>query len=231
MPDNWDHTDYSIRSIVDGAALGNGFTSRKLTNTEITDIKFSEGILKDFTFLTNRQSGMDIMEYANPLSMWSVMGKTGTYGGRVGLPTTASFPNGIVVPGVVNYLGVARTINQLGQILTKVPKGYTSGPCKWIEDIMKALMKGGSILADILQKVLDVLGIIGLINSILGMIRLILDIILEDLRTLGSAIERMKQAALSGLLEMLMKDPCMRYLITAGLAVAGTIAILKTTSL
>ncbi len=53
----------------------------------------------------------------------------------------------------------------------------------------------------------------------------------EDIRMLGSAIERMKQAALSGLLEALMKDPCMRYLITSGLAIAGTVAILKTTSL
>lgn len=231
LPDNWDHTDWNTRSVVDGTILGNGFSTRKLTSTEITDIKFTEGILKDFTFLTNRQSGMDIMEYANPNSMWSAIGNVDQYGAMVGLPTTASFPSGIVVPGITNYLGVARTMNELGSILANVPKGYTSGPCKWIEDIMKALMKGGAILNDILKKILDVLGLLNLVNSIIGMIRMILNMILEDLRTLGSAIERMKQAALSGLLEALMKDPCMRYLITAGLAVAGTVAILKTTSL
>ena len=92
-------------------------------------------------------------------------------------------------------------------------------------------MKGGAILNDILAKVLDVLGIIGLVNAILGMAKMLMDMIMEDLRNLGSAIARMKQAALSGLLEALMKDPCMKYLITSGIAVAGTVAILKTTSL
>ncbi len=231
MPDGWNDSNYANRAVVDGSALGNGMSSRKLTDTEIKDIGFAEGILKDFTHLTNRQSGMDVLEYSNPNSMWSALGNTDTYGAIVGLPTTASFPSGIVVPGVTNYLGVARTMNELGQILSNVPKGYSSGPCKFIEDIMNAIMKGGAILNDILAKILEVLGIIGLVNSILGMIRMLLDMILEDLRTLGSAIERMKQAALSGLLEALMKDPCMKYLITSGLAIAGTVAILKTTSL
>ncbi len=231
LPDNWNHSNYATRTIVPGSALGNGMSSRKLTDTEIKDIGFVEGILKDFTWMTNRQSGMDVMEYANPNSMWSALGNTGTYGAMVGLPTTASFPNGISVPGVTNYLGVARTVNEIGQILNNVPKGYTSGPCKWIEDIMKSIMKGGAILNDILNKVLEVLGIIGLVNAILGMIKMLMNMILEDIRMLGSAIERMKQAALSGLLEALMKDPCMRYLITSGLAIAGTVAILKTTSL
>ncbi len=231
MPDGWNDSNYANRAVVDGSALGNGFTSRKLTDTEVKDIGFVEGILKDFTHLTNRQSGMDVTEYANPNSMWSVMGNTGIYGMEVGLPTSSSFPGGIVVPGVTNYLGVARTMNELGQILSNVPKGYSSGPCKFIEDIMGAIMKGGSILNDILAKVLDVLGIIGLVNAILGMAKMLMDMIMEDLRNLGSAIARMKQAALSGLLEALMKDPCMKYLITSGIAVAGTVAILKTTSL
>ena len=128
--------------------LLNGMSSRKLTDTEIKDIGFAEGILKDFTHLTNRQSGMDVLEYSNPNSMWSALGNTDTYGAIVGLPTTASFPSGIVVPGVTNYLGVARTMNELGQILSNVPKGYSSGPCKFIEDIMNAIMKGGAILND-----------------------------------------------------------------------------------
>ena len=231
MPDGWNDSTYANRAVVDTSALGNGIGSRKLTDTEIKDIGFVEGILKDFTFLTNRQSGMDLTEYTNPNSMWSVMGNTSKFGSMVSLPTTPSFPTGVVVPQITNYLGVARTVNEIGLILSNVPKGYSSGPCKFIEDIMGAIMKGGSILNDILNKVLEVLGILGLVNAIIGMVKMLMNMILEDLRTLGSAIERMKQAALSGLLEALMKDPCMRYLITAGLAVAGTVAILKTTSL
>ena len=53
MPDGWNDSNYANRAVVDGSALGNGFTSRKLTDTEVKDIGFVEGILTvSYTHLT-----------------------------------------------------------------------------------------------------------------------------------------------------------------------------------
>ena len=87
-------------------------------------------------------------------------------------------------------------------------------------------MKAGSILNEILAKILQVVGLVALAMGIVGLIKMLIDIIKGDLKYLGNFLELLKQAALAGLLEGLLKDPCLAYLLTAGIATYSTIKTL-----
>ena len=226
LPHNWDNADWNLRAVVPGSVLGDGQTARKLTDTEIKDINYVNGALKDITYLSNRQSGMCIDELAAGVSPWSIMGNTGVYGSDVAIPTSPSSPGGIVVPGLANYLSIARSVNSLSTVLANVPN-VSSGPCAFIEDIMGALMKAGSILGEIWNKIKGIVGVLAMALAVVGLAKLLIDIIKNDLKYLGQFMELLKMAALAGLLEGLMSDPCMAYLINSAIATTQTISNLK----
>tara|TARA_B100000989_G_scaffold286819_1_gene255855 strand:+ start:7128 stop:8057 length:930 start_codon:yes stop_codon:yes gene_type:complete len=222
LPDDWNHATYSQRAEVPGQLIGPGQPTRKLTDIEIRDIDFVEGAIKDITFLSNRQSGMCVTEYTDSNAQWTVMGNTAKYGTSVALPTTPSSPGGIAIPGLSGYMSMVSSFSSLANVLTNIPS-TASGPCKFIESAMGALMKAGSILGEILSKILQVAGIMALAMAVIGLAKLLIDIIKEDLKYLGNILEKLLQAALAGLLGELAKDPCMAYLLTAGIATATTL--------
>ena len=84
-------------------------------------------------------------------------------------------------------------------------------------------MKAGSLLGEILAKVLQVVGILAFAMGVIGLAKLLIDLIKDDLKYLGNTIEKLIQWALAGLLTNLAKDPCMAYLMTAGIATFGTL--------
>ena len=51
--------------------------------------------------------------------------------------------------------------------------------------------------------------------------------VLADLKNLASAIQRITNAAIAGLLDGLMSDPCMKHLIMAGIAGFGLLQTIK----
>ncbi len=225
LPDDWDNATLSLRAVVPGNVIGPGQSSRKLTDDEIRQIKLTEDVLKDVTYLSNRQSGMCISELPAGTSPWSALGNTSTYGVDFGIPTSPSSPGGIVVPGLPGYMSILSTINQLSTTLGNLPS-VSTGPCAFIEDALGSIMKAGSILNEILAKILQVVGLVALAMGIVGLIKMLIDIIKGDLKYLGNFLELLKQAALAGLLEGLLKDPCLAYLLTAGIATFSTIKTL-----
>jgi len=225
LPDNWDHATHSLRAEVDGSLIGPGQPTRKLTDDEIRQIKLTEDVLKDVTYLTNRQSGMCISELPAGTSPWSALGNTSYYGSDFAVPTSPSSPGGVVVPGLPGYMSLLGTINSLATTLSQVPN-VSSGPCAFIEDALGGLMKAGSVLNEILAKILQVIGILSLAMAVVGLVKMLLDIIKGDLQYLGQFIELLKQAALAGLLEGILSDPCLAYLLTAGIATFSTIKTL-----
>ena len=209
--------------------IGPGQPDRKLTDMEILDIQFVVGALKDITWLQNRQSGMCITEYPDPNAQWEVMGKTSTYPNQnVAIPTTAGSPGGVAVPTLGTYLSALSSVNALATTLGNIP-ATSGGPCKFMEDMLGALFKAGQVLGEILGKLRQVLGILAMALAIIGLVKLLIDKIINDLKNLGAFLELLKQAALAGLLEGLMQDPCARYLINSAIATVQTVNNLKTT--
>lgn len=225
LPDGWNATNYADRVAVDGSLLGPGQTTRILTDAEINDINFVEGALKDITYLSNRQSGMCVSELGAGSSPWTTLGQTGTYGNSVAIPTTPSYPGGVVVPGLSTYMSTLSSFSQLATTLGSIPN-VSSGPCAFIEDALGGIMKAGSILGEILAKVLQVVGILAFAMGVIGLAKLLIDLIKDDLKYLGNTIEKLIQWALAGLLTNLAKDPCMAYLMTAGIATFSTLKTL-----
>ena len=126
---------------------------------------------------------------------------------------------------LAGYMSMVSSFSSLANVLANVPS-TASGPCKFIESAMGALMKAGGILGQILSKVLQVAGILALAMAVIGLAKMLIDIIKEDIRYLGNILEKLLQAALAGLLGELAKDPCMAYLLTAGIATATTLKTL-----
>ena len=225
LPDGWNATNYADRVAVDGSLLGPGQTTRILTDAEINDINFVEGALKDITYLSNRQSGMCVSELGAGSSPWTTLGQTSKYGNSVAIPITPSYPGGVVVPGLSTYMSTLSSFSQLATTLGSLPN-VSSGPCAFIEDALGGIMKAGSILGEILAKVLQVVGILAFAMGVIGLAKLLIDLIKDDLKYLGNTIEKLIQWALAGLLTNLAKDPCMAYLMTAGIATFSTLKTL-----
>ena len=216
LPDNWDHATHSLRAEVDGSLIGPGQPTRKLTDDEIRQIKLTEDVSK---MITNRQSG----RYKElPRTLCSFREHI-HYGSDFAIPTSPK--RGVVVPGLPGYMSLLGTINSLATTLSQVPN-VSSGPCAFIEDALGGLMKAGSVLNEILAKILQVIGILSLAMAVVGLVKMLLDIIKGDLQYLGQFIELLKQAALAGLLEGILSDPCLAYLLTAGIATFSTIKTL-----
>ena len=117
------------------------------------------------------------------------------------------------------------SFSQLATTLGSIPN-VSSGPCAFIEDALGGIMKAGSILGEILAKVLQVAGILAFAMGVIGLAKLLIDLIKDDLKYLGNTIEKLIQWALAGLLTNLAKDPCMAYLMTAGIATFSTLKTL-----
>jgi len=66
-----------------------------------------------------------------------------------------------------------------------------------------------------------------MITGIIGYITQLAQMILADLANLANAITRITNAAIAGLLDGLMSDPCMKHLIMAGIAGFGLLQTIK----
>ena len=123
---------------------------------------------------------MCVTEFTDTNAQWTVMGNTAYYGNDVALPTSPSSPGGIAIPGLAGYMSMVSSFSSLANVLANVPS-TASGPCKFIESAKGALMKAGGILGQILSQVLQVAGILALAVAVIGLAKMLIDIIKEDL--------------------------------------------------
>ncbi len=217
LPAGWDDPNVSTRATVDGSVLGAGETARKLTDTEIDQMKKVDGILNDFNKHTDIQSGVNQTDYgqSNPFSYLGVSGGS-----------SFSLPNGHLPKPIGQMLSIGQGINALSTSLGAAAAVGT-GPCAFIDDIFGALSKGAGVLNQILGAIGQVLGLLNLVMGIVGFVMQLAQMILADLANLASALTRLANAAIAGLLDGLMSDPCMRHLITAGIAGFGLLQTIK----
>jgi hypothetical protein len=210
LPSGWDDPNLSTRATV--TELG-----RPMTDAEVLDLQKVDGILNDFNRHTNIQSGVDQTDYgqSNPFSFLGVSGGP-----------SFTLPTGHLPKPIGQMLSIGQGINALNTSLGAAAAVGT-GPCAFIDDIFGALSKGAGILNQILAFIGQAIGLLNLIAGIIGYIVQLAQMILADLANLAGAIARITNAAIAGLLDGLMSDPCMRHLITAGIAGYGLLQTIK----
>lgn len=210
LPAGWNDPNTSTRATV-------GELGRPMTDSEVLDLQKVDGILNDFNKHTNIQSGVDQTDYgqANPFSFLGVSGGP-----------SFSLPNGHLPKPIGQMLSIGQGINALNTSLGAAAAVGT-GPCAFIDDIFGALSKGAGILSQILGFIGQALGLLNLITGVIGYIVQLAQMILADLANLAGAIQRITNAAIAGLLDGLMSDPCMRHLIMAGIAGFGLLQTIK----
>jgi len=201
---------------VPGSAIDGG-ASRKLTDAEVLELNKVDGILNDFNRHTNIQSGVDQTDYGNS-NPFSFMGVSGG--------PTFSLPDGHLPKPIGQMLSIGQGINALSTSLGSAAAVGT-GPCAFIDDIFGALSKGAGVLNQILGFIGQALGLLNLVSGVIGYIVQLAQMILADLKNLASAIQRITNAAIAGLLDGLMSDPCMKHLIMAGIAGFGLLQTIK----
>jgi hypothetical protein len=216
LPTGWDDPNISTRATVDGNAIDGG-SSRVLTDAEVNEIKKVDGVLNDFNRHTNIQSGVDQSDYgqSNPFSFMGVSGGP-----------SFSLPSGHLPKPIGQMLSIGQGINALNTSLGAAAAVGT-GPCAFIDDIFGALSKGAGVLNQILGFIGQALGLLNLITGVIGHIVQLAQMILADLANLAGAIARITNAAIAGLLDGLMSDPCMKHLIMAGIAGFGLLQTIK----
>ena len=189
----------------------------KLTDAEVNELKKVDGVLNDFNKHTNIQSGVDQTNYGqnNPFSFMGVTGGS-----------SFSLPSGHLPKPIGQMLSVGQGINALNTSLGAAAAVGT-GPCKFIDDIFGALSKGAGVLNQILGVIGQVLGALNLIMGVVGYVVQLAQMILADLANLAGALTRLANAAIAGLLDGLMSDPCMKHLIMAGIAGFGLAQTIK----
>ena len=217
FPPGWDDPNLSTRSTVPGNVIGPSESARKLTDAEIDEIKKIDGVLNDFNKHTNIQSGVDQTDYgqSNPFSFMGVSGGP-----------SFNLPGGHLPKPIGQMLSIGQGINALNTSLGAAAAVGT-GPCKFIDDIFGALSKGAGVLNQVLGFIGQALGLLNLISGIIGYATQLAQMILADLANLAGAVQRITNAAIAGLLDGLMSDPCMRHLITAGIAGVGLAKTIK----
>lgn len=216
LPAGWDDPNISTRATVPGSAIDGG-SSRVLTDAEVNEIKKVDGVLNDFNRHTNIQSGVDQTDYgqSNPFSFMGVSGGP-----------SFSLPSGHLPKPIGQMLSIGQGINALNTSLGAAAAVGT-GPCAFIDDIFGALSKGAGVLNQILGFISQALGLLNLITGVIGHIIQLAQMILADLANLAGAIARITNAAIAGLLDGLMSDPCMKHLIMAGIAGFGLLQTIK----
>ena len=217
LPVGWDDPNISTRATVPGSMIGSGEPSRKLTDAEIDEMKKVDGVLNDFNKHTNIQSGVDQTDYGqnNPFSFMGVSGGP-----------SFSLPSGHLPKPIGQMLSIGQGLNALNTSLGAAAAVGT-GPCAFIDDIFGALSKGAGVLNQILGFIGQALGLLNLITGIIGFVVQLAQMILADLANLAGALTRIANAAIAGLLDGLMSDPCMRHLLTAGIAGFGLLQTIK----
>ena len=217
FPRGWDDPNVSTRATVPGSAIGPSESSRKLTDAEINELKKVDGVLNDFNRHTNIQSGVDQTDYGqnNPFSFMGVSGGP-----------SFNLPGGHLPKPIGQMLSIGQGINALNTSLGAAAAVGT-GPCAFIDDIFGALSKGAGVLNQILGVIGQVLGLLNLVMGVIGYIVQLAQMILADLANLAGAIARITNAAIAGLLDGLMSDPCLKHLITAGIAGFGLLQTIK----
>ena len=217
FPPGWDDPNLSTRSTVPGNVIGPSESARKLTDAEIDEIKKIDGVLNDFNKHTNIQSGVDQTDYgqSNPFSFMGVSGGP-----------SFNLPGGHLPKPIGQMLSIGQGINALNTSLGAAAAVGT-GPCAFIDDIFGALSKGAGVLNQILGVIGQVLGLLNLVMGVIGYIVQLAQMILADLANLAGAIARITNAAIAGLLDGLMSDPCLKHLITAGIAGFGLLQTIK----
>ena len=217
FPPGWDDPNLSTRSTVPGNVIGPSESARKLTDAEIDEIKKVDGVLNDFNRHTNIQSGVDQTDYGqnNPFSFMGVSGGP-----------SFNLPGGHLPKPIGQMLSIGQGINALNTSLGAAAAVGT-GPCAFIDDIFGALSKGAGVLNQILGVIGQVLGLLNLVMGVIGYIVQLAQMILADLANLAGAIARITNAAIAGLLDGLMSDPCLKHLITAGIAGFGLLQTIK----
>lgn len=216
LPAGWNDPNYATRATVPGSAIDGG-ASRKLTDAEVLELNKVDGILNDFNRHTNIQSGVDQTDYGNS-NPFSFMGVSGG--------PTFSLPDGHLPKPIGQMLSIGQGINALSTSLGSAAAVGT-GPCAFIDDIFGALSKGAGVLNQILGFIGQALGLLNLVSGVIGYIVQLAQMILADLKNLASAIQRITNAAIAGLLDGLMSDPCMKHLIMAGIAGFGLLQTIK----
>ena len=216
LPAGWDDPNVSTRATVPGSAIDGG-SSRVLTDAEVDEIKKVDGVLNDFNRHTNIQSGVDQTDYgqSNPFSFMGVSGGP-----------SFSLPSGHLPKPIGQMLSIGQGINALNTSLGAAAAVGT-GPCAFIDDIFGALSKGAGVLNQILGFIGQALGLLNMITGLIGYIVQLAQMILADLANLAGAIARITNAAIAGLLDGLMSDPCMKHLIMAGIAGFGLLQTIK----
>lgn len=216
LPAGWDDPNISTRATVPGSAIDGG-SSRVLTDAEVNEIKKVDGVLNDFNRHTNIQSGVDQTDYgqSNPFSFMGVSGGP-----------SFSLPSGHLPKPIGQMLSIGQGINALNTSLGAAAAVGT-GPCAFIDDIFGALSKGAGVLNQILGFIGQALGLLNMITGLIGYIVQLAQMILADLANLAGAIARITNAAIAGLLDGLMSDPCMKHLIMAGIAGFGLLQTIK----
>ena len=211
LPSGWNNPNYSDRASITEL-------SRPMTDIEIDQMYQIEGLFNDFHRHGNIQSGVDQTPYtSNPF-------------GIIGKHKSFNLPDGHMPKPIQAMLSIGSGINSLNTSLGSAAaagQAIGSGPCKFIEALFGAISKGGAILAKILNFISQALGLLNLINGIIGFVKQLAAMILADLAALAGAIARITNAALAGLLDGLMSDPCLKHLITAGIAGVGLYQTIK----
>ena len=207
LPEGWNNSNLSDRATV--TELG-----RPLTDPELDQLQQIDGLLNDFHKHGNIQSGVDQTNYtSNPF-------------GIIGNHKSFNLPTGHMPKPIGQMLSIGSGINSLNTALGNAASVNT-GPCKFIEDLFGAISKGGAILAKILNVISSVLGLLNVITGLIGFVQQLAAQILADLANLAGAIARITNAAIAGLLDGLMGDPCLKHLIMAGIAGVGLYQTIK----
>ena len=105
------------------------------------------------------------------------------------------------------------------------PSGASTGTFEAFEkrDKNNKRYLGKSVLGAISQA----LGLLSLIAGVIGFVTQLANMILQDLKNLAGAVQRITEAAIAGLLDGLMSDPCLKHLIMAGIAGFGLAQTIK----
>tara|TARA_B100001057_G_scaffold487954_1_gene571479 strand:- start:10615 stop:11478 length:864 start_codon:yes stop_codon:yes gene_type:complete len=195
----------------------NGYVAeigRNLTAQELDNMRVIEDGMKDFTFMTNRQSGMNIDNLtSNP---WNLIG-----GVNFQAPTLD------VIPGVSEMLAMSSAMNRMNYAMNANQRRFTEGPCAAVEGIFGAIYKAGAILAKILAAIASAVGLLSFLTGILNLVKQLVGLVLNDIGNIGYTLASLKQKAFAALLDLLRQDPCLAYLLETFIAGAGIVSILK----
>jgi|TARA_B100001094_G_C18136555_1_gene775429 hypothetical protein len=208
MPHGWDNPNASERATV--TELG-----RPMNDAEVDQLQQVNGILNDFHRHGNIQSGVEQNDW----------GQNNLFG-MIGKHKSFHLPSGQLPKPVGQMLSIGQGLNALNTSLGAAAAVGT-GPCKFIDDLFGAISRGGAVLSKILGFISQALGLLNLISGIIGFITQLANMILQDLKNLAGAIQKITNAAIAGLLDGLMSDPCLKHLITAGIAGFGLLQTIK----